>query len=103
MWVKFLEDYSYIPPDQRNVSVGYKAGGIYNVTRTCREQVLRLGVAEDASNPRHEGEGDGDSGTSEDGDSTLQEEAASATERASDTGGESGGDEREGDAGGGEA
>lgn len=98
MWVNFLTDYPFIPPDQRNVTVNYKAGGTYNVTRTCRELALKAGAAQDASNPRHGGEDDGDSGPGEDGDGAVQEEAESASERFGDTSGESGGDERQGDA-----
>lgn len=100
MWIKFLEDFSYIPPNKRNVTIAYKAGGVYNVTGTCRDVAVKQGVAEDTRNPRREEALNHGGSSSEDGDGTLQTEAETSTSSLGGERGQGGGDERQRDAGG---
>lgn len=102
MWIKFNRDYSYVPPDQRNVTINYKAGGSYSVTRTCADQVTKAGAGAETQNPRHEEAlKDVDSSTSDDGNSKLQAQASEAAPSVGQTGGFGFGEKRARDAGGG--
>lgn len=98
MWIKFNRDFKFIPPDNRAVTLSYKAGNRYNVTRVCAERAIAENAAEESSNPRR----DSDNGSSDKAQqsSQIQEAASLSTERPADEGSGSGSEEREGDAGG---
>lgn len=49
MWVEFLTDYDWRPPEKPNSHVAYKTGMIVFVRRQCGRTVLSRGIAKPSS------------------------------------------------------
>lgn len=45
-WFRFTQDFNFTPAAKPNVTIGYKAGDEYNVTRECLDKALEAGRGE---------------------------------------------------------
>lgn len=45
MWVRFLADFDFRPPEKRRVCIAYKAGMTQFVRSICAEQAIAQGKA----------------------------------------------------------
>lgn len=52
MWLRFLADHSYTPPEERRMSVAYKQGCAYSVKQAWAEAMIARGVATRIPTPR---------------------------------------------------
>jgi len=43
VWFKFTEDFNFTPKDKPQVTIAYKAGDEFNVTRECAAKAKTLG------------------------------------------------------------
>ena len=49
MWVRFTRNFDFKPSSQ--VTIAYRAGSAYNVTRSCADAAIKSGAAVKASKP----------------------------------------------------
>lgn len=45
MWVLFLRDFDFTPPERRTVTIAYRAGDVFFVRRICAELAIGHGCA----------------------------------------------------------
>lgn len=46
MRVRFLRDFNFIPSGKPSVTIGYRAGSVFLVTRECGAAAIKAGAAE---------------------------------------------------------
>lgn len=51
MWVRFLRDYRFRPPEKCGVTIAYKAGMVEFVRGVCGQQAIAEGKAVSAVRP----------------------------------------------------
>jgi hypothetical protein len=56
-YVRFLDDYTFTPDEDRRVSVKYRKGWAGTVRQQCRNKAVAAGKAEDAEPLDHDGDG----------------------------------------------
>lgn len=52
MWLRFLADHSFTPPEEHRMSIAYKQGCAYSVKRAWAEVMVERGVAARIATPR---------------------------------------------------
>jgi hypothetical protein len=49
MRVRFLRDFDFIPSRKPGVTIAYRAGSVFLVTRECGQAAIKAGAAEKAN------------------------------------------------------
>lgn len=52
MWLRFLADHSYTPPEEHRMSIAYKRGCSYSVKQAWGQAMIECGVAVRIATPR---------------------------------------------------
>ncbi len=52
MWLLFLRNFDFRPPEKRRICIAYKAGMVKFVRRICGEQAIAAGKAERTVRPQ---------------------------------------------------
>ena len=50
-WIEFTDDFDFIPPNERRVTLSNKAGQVKNVTTECANAAKDAGKGKPAKNP----------------------------------------------------
>ncbi len=54
-WISFNRKFDFDPPQRVGVTISYKAGRAYSVTRACAEKAIACGAGGRTSRPRPDG------------------------------------------------
>lgn len=57
VWFSFSQQFDFTPDEKRRVTVQYKAGRTYNVTRECAEKAGAAGVGTRTTKPKADADG----------------------------------------------